>query len=188
MRIGIDIDDTVSHTNERLIEEAYKYDKEHVKGKGFKNRNAYSFMDMFYWNVMDVDNFLKSVRNSKFFDGLNVKDSANEYITKLYNEGHKIIFITRRSDKFATKIATKKWLKKNGFKYHKLILGCKEKGNMCLNNDIDLFIDNDYKNVYDALSNGIDAILMGDDYNKDENEVKRVESWKEIYDYVNEVK
>ena len=59
---------------------------------------------------------------------------------------------------------------------------------MCLNNDIDLFIDNDYKNVYDALSNGIDAILMGDDYNKDEREVKRVESWKEIYDYVNEVR
>ena len=85
MRIGIDIDDTVSHTNERLIEEAYKYDKEYVKGKGFKNRNAYSFMDMFYWNVMDVDNFLKSVRNSKFFNGLNVKDSANEYITKLNN-------------------------------------------------------------------------------------------------------
>ena len=79
MRIGIDIDDTVSHTNERLVEEAYKYDKEHVKGKGFKNRNAYSFMDMFYWNVMDVDNFLNNVKNGNFFQSLGVKQSANEY-------------------------------------------------------------------------------------------------------------
>jgi len=188
MRIGIDIDDTVSHTNERLVEEAYKYDKEHVKGKGFKNRNAYSFMDMFYWNVMDVDNFLNNVKNGNFFQSLGVKQSANEYISKLYDEGHKIIFITRRQNSFKTKLSTKKWLKKNGFKYHKLIFGCKEKGAACINNDIDLFIDNDYKNVYDAISNGVDSLLMSDEYNKDEKEVKRVESWKEIYDYVNEVK
>lgn len=188
MRIGIDIDDTVSCTNEKLIEEALKFDKEHVKGKGFKNKNAYSFMEMFYWTVMDVDNFLKTVQGGNFFLDLDVKHEANEYIKKLYDEGNEIIFITRRKNSFTVKLKTKKWLKKNGFKFNKLLLGHSKKGQVCKDYGIDLFIDNDYKNVYDALSYGIDSIMMGDEYNKDETEVKRVESWKEIYNYVNEVK
>ncbi len=188
MRIGIDIDDTISLTNERMIEEAILYDKQFVKGKGFKNKKAYSFMEMFYWTVMDVDQFLNHVRNSKFFLTLPVKQEADRYIKKLYDEGNEIFFITRRKDSFKTKLSTKKWLKKNGFRYHKLILGCSKKGAMCENLGIDIFIDNDYKNVYDASQYGIDSILMGDEYNKDEKEFRRVESWKEIYDYVNEVK
>ena len=188
MRIGIDIDDTISCTNEKLIEEALKYDKEHVRGKGFKNKNAYSFMEMFYWTVMDVDNFLNTVQGSNFFLDLDVKHEANEYIKKLYDEGNEIIFITRRKNSFSTKLKTKKWLKKHGFKYNKLLMGHSKKGEVCQNYSIDLFIDNDYKNVYDAMSYGVDSIMMGDEYNKDEKEIKRVESWKEIYNYVNEVK
>ena len=67
MRIGIDIDDTVSKTNEKLIEAAIEYDKKRVKGKGFRNPDAYSFMEMFYWNVMDVDTFMKTFRSGNYF-------------------------------------------------------------------------------------------------------------------------
>ena len=37
----------------------------------------------------------------------------------------------------------KKWLKKIGFKYHKLILGANEKGKICEDLGVSLFIDND---------------------------------------------
>ena len=66
MIIGIDIDDTIAKTNERLISEALEFDKKFVRGKGFKNKKAYSFMEMFYWSVVDVDDFLEHIRNSKF--------------------------------------------------------------------------------------------------------------------------
>lgn len=188
MRIGIDIDDTISKTNEKLIVEALKYDKEHVRGKGFKNKNAYSFMEMFYWTVMDVDQFLDSVRNSKFFLELEVKGEADKYIPKLYEEGHEIYFITKRKDCFKVKRSTKKWLKNHGIPFHKLFLSSSKKGQLCNDLNIDLFIDNDIKNIYDALDFGIDSLLMGDEYNKDETELRRVESWQEIYNYVSGVK
>lgn len=187
MIIGIDIDDTISHTNDKLIEAAYKFDMGHVKGKGYKNKNAYSFMEIFYWSVIDVDRFLDSIRNSKFFLEVEpIKDSV-EYINKMYDEGNKIIFITRRQNSFKVKHMTKKWLKSHGYKYHKLVLGAKYKGEICDNEGVSFFVDNDLKNVLAVKDYNIEAVLMGDNYNKDENEVERVSSWKEIYKKYKEV-
>ena len=39
MRIGVDIDDTISFTHKKLIEAALEYDENYVNGKGFKNKN-----------------------------------------------------------------------------------------------------------------------------------------------------
>lgn len=187
MIIGIDIDDTISKTNDKLVEAAYKYDMEHVKGKGFKNKKAYSFMEMFYWNVMDVDRFLETIRNSKFFLEVEPFEDAAEFINKMYDESNKIIFITRRQNTFKVKYMTKKWLKCHGFKYHKLVLGAKNKGEICDGEGVSFFIDNDIKNVLMAKDYNIDAVLMSDKYNVDENEVDKVKSWKEIYNKYREV-
>ena len=75
----------------------------------------------------------------------------------------------------------------NGFKFNKLILGAERKGDICEREGISLFIDNDLRNIYDAMDYGIDCILMGDAYNKGEKEVKRFTTWKEIEKYYNEV-
>ena len=186
MKIGIDIDDTVSQTNERLIEEAVKYDREFVKGRGFKDKNAYSFMEMFYWSVVDVDNFLKKFRKSNAFYELEPKENAAKYITKLYEEGNEIYFITRRQDTFKVKAMTKKWMKKNGFKYNKIFFHIKEKGQFCHEYDIDLFIDNDEKNVYEAEEYKIDSLLMATRYNENVEDLRKVYSWEEIYKYIKE--
>lgn len=187
MIIGIDIDDTVALTNDALIEEAIMFDKVCVKGRGIKNKDAYSFMEMFYWSVIDLDNFMKHVRNSKFFLGIEPATDAVSVVNELYADGNKIIFITKRKNNLKTKIMTKKWLKMNGFKFNKLILGAERKGDICEREGISLFIDNDLRNIYDAMDYGIDCILMGDAYNKGEKEVKRFTTWKEIEKYYNEV-
>ena len=41
MIIGIDMDDTICSTNERILVEADKYDKEVLGGSGVKNKDAY---------------------------------------------------------------------------------------------------------------------------------------------------
>lgn len=187
MIIGIDIDDTISKTNENLIKEAFKFDIDHVNGKGYKNKNAYSFMEMFYWNVLDVDRFLNYIRNSKFFLDVLPIDNSSLYINKMYDEGNKIIFITRRANTFKVKCMTKKWLKKYGFKYHKLIMGAKRKDVICDKEGVSLFIDNDIGNVLSVKDYNIETMLFADKYNKDENEVVVVKSWEEVYDKYKEV-
>ena len=184
MRIGIDIDDTVSKTNERLIEVALEYDKKRVKGKGFKDPDAYSFMEMFYWNVMDVDTFLKTFRSGNYFLELEPKEDAALYINKLYDEGNEIYFITRRQNTLKMKSMTKKWLKKNGFKYNKIFFYIKDKGKFGSDLELDYFIDNDEKNVYDALEYGVKAYLMDTKYNKNITDLERVSSWEEIYNKI----
>lgn len=187
MIIGVDIDDTISKTNEMMIKKALWYDEKYVKGKGFKNKKAYSFMEMFHWNVLDVDNFMKYIRDSKFFLEVEPIEDAAKYINMLAGEGNKIVFITRRKDSLKVKMMTKKWLKKYGFKYNKLILGATKKGEICDREGVSFFVDNDLKNVLEVKDYGISAILMGDDYNKDEDEVLRVKSWKEAYECAKEV-
>ena len=68
MNIGIDIDDTIASTNEKLIETAIRYDKEVLGGRGFKNKDAYKFVEMFYWDKTNVNNFFTYVRKSNFSD------------------------------------------------------------------------------------------------------------------------
>ena len=185
MRIGIDIDDTISNTNDKMIEAAIRFDKEHVRGRGFKDPDAFSFMEMFYWSVIDVDNFYGQVHTAEFYSILEPIPYAAKVIARLYKEGHKIILITKRKNTFKIKHATKKWLKKNGFKYHKLILGGNKKGIICMENDIDLFIDNDKNNIIDAEDSNVECILKGTKFNKKyANYFNRIEDWVDIYRYL----
>ena len=184
MRIGIDIDDTVSKTNEKLIEVALDYDKKRVKGKGFRDPNAYSFMEMFYWNVMDVDTFMKTFRAGNYFLELDPIEGAQEYINRLYNKGHEIYFITRRQNKIRMKMMTKKWLKKNGFKYNKVFFHVRDKGKFGAELGLDYFIDNEETNVYAAQEYGIKSFLMSTNYNKKVKDLDRVNSWEEFYNKI----
>ena len=188
MIVGIDIDDTVALTNDKLIEEAVIYDKECVKGRGFKNPDAYSFMEMFYWSVLDVDNFMSQVRNGGFFLEIEPFPDAVSVVNKLYDSGNKIVFITRRQNSFRIKMMTKKWLKMHGFKYHKLVLDAKKKGEICDKEGVSFFIDNDLKNILDVKDYGITTVLMEDKYNKDEDEIELVSSWKDVYKKYKEAK
>lgn len=183
MKIGIDIDDTVAETNDRLIVEAIKYDKEKCKGKGFKDKNAYSFMDMFFWNVLELDGFFNIVRKGTFFSTLDPVQNAVTYVNQLRKDGHKIYFITRRQNNFKTKGMTKKWLKKNGFEFDKLYAGIEKKGAKCEELGIDLLIDNDLKNVKEAEEHNIKAILKGTPFNETKK-YTRIENWEDIYKHI----
>ena len=188
MRLGIDIDDTISNTNEKIVEEALKYDKEYVRGRGFKDKDAYSFMEMFYWNVLNVDGFFKKIHKGDFYATVEPIHDASLYIEKLYQAGDEIVFITKRKNTIKNRRMTKKWLKKYGFKYHKLILGADDKSTICDDLDIDIFIDNDKNNIIDAMESNVICILKGTKYNKKYTEFKRIEEWKDIYNYIEEVR
>ena len=52
---------------------------------------------------------------------------ALEKVNQWYNEGHIITFFTSRTE--AHREVTERWLKKNGFKYHGLLMGKPRGGN-----------------------------------------------------------
>ena len=184
MIIGIDIDDTIAKTNISLLEEAFQYDKDHCGGRGFKNKEAYALKDMFYWSDEDVLNFMTFIRDGNLFTEISpIKDSAL-YVNKLFEEGHKIYFITRRKNTANMLKVTMKWLDKHGFKYHKLLMGCSEKGNVCEEERVNLFIDNDVKHVTEVACKGIKVLLMSDCYNTDCTVFTRVDTWEDVYEYV----
>ena len=93
MRIGIDVDDTICSTNETILLEADKYDKEVLGGTGIKNKKAYDFTLMMGWPKEGKGMLFKD-RLEYIMDKSPIKDGAVEVINKLYDEGNEIIFIT----------------------------------------------------------------------------------------------
>lgn len=184
MRIAIDIDGTIADTHQEIIKQALLYDKKYLAGKGFKDPNALYLTDMFYWQINETKKFMNYLRGINYYKDLVPLKEANKYISLLFDEGYEIIIITRRNNNFKIRKITEKWLKNNNFKYHKLVLGALNKGEICNRLNVDLFIDNDPRNIYDAKDYGIDGLLFADDFNKDDEELKRFASWEEIYNYV----
>ena len=185
MRIGIDIDETVALTNDLLIEKAVVYDKDHFKGKGFKDKNKYSFTDMFYWDNLMTKEYIEYF-SLHYIDIIKPRLDALKVINKLYDEGNYICFITYRQFKDNYN-KTKKWLDKHGFKYHKLITNSGLKGSVCNRENIDLFIDDSLRQVLSASDYGIKSLLIDTIYNRDYQEIKRISNWDQIYEEVEDM-
>ena len=116
MKIGIDIDDTITYTNELLVKEALKFDEEYLNDRGFQDETKYSFREMFYWTTEDVEKFIKYLRGSNLLYNVEPIEGSLEYINRLNEEGNEIYFITKRMNSLKIKNLTKKWLKQHGYK------------------------------------------------------------------------
>jgi len=82
------------------------------------------------------------------FSTAKVIDNAVEHVNELYDKGHNITFFTARCEEHRT--ATRIWLVKNKFKFHRLIMNKPRGGNY-------IWIDNlnvegiKYNNNWDAI-------------------------------------
>lgn len=187
MVIGIDIDDTICSTNERIIVEADKYDKEVLFGTGVKDATAYEFSDMMGWEKEMKGQFFAD-RLEYIMDTAELKPRAKELINKLHDEGNKIIFISFRKDKYikAPYTMTKNYLDRNGIKYDGLFVNTGTKTDECLENGVQLFIDDKESHCEDVSNAGIDVILFTNAYNQEEKRFVRKDTWEEIYAYIKE--
>lgn len=79
---------------------------------------------------------------------------------------------------------------KNNIKYHKLITECSDKLSVCLENKIDLFIDDKIETCLELNSGKINTFLMNTPFNNplDEKNIVRVFSWIDLYHKVWELK
>ena len=179
MRIGIDIDDT----HEVILPMARLYDKKHYNNENKDN----DLIGTFTWTDEEKDKFFNnfSLKYSKY---LLIKNNANTYINKLYDEGYEIYFITYRKFKNAYRV-TKKYLDDNNFKYHKLIVNSGDKGKICSDEHIDIFIDDSISHLDSAYkyNKNIKLLLVDMPYNKNNNIYKRVFNWDDIYNIIHNI-
>ena len=188
MNIGIDIDDTINDLASILIKYARKYNT--INGIKFDiNENEWDFDKAFGWNEQEAMEFMNTYI-SQVFDESKPKENAVKIISKLKNDGHKIIIITARHSNHVKNVyhISRDWLKKYNVPYNKLIINSDNKAEKCEENNVDIFIDDSIKhceNVQKRLE--IPVYLFDSVYNKkyENTHIKRVFSWKEIYDEIN---
>lgn len=197
MRIGIDIDDTTLITVTSMIKYADKYDIEVLGHTGTNGNlglieNRYYLKILYGWGEETKFSFF-----AKYYKDILEEcipyTNAPEIIRKMKKEGHEIYFITARLTNIKNCDAeriTINTFKKYNIPYDKLIVNAKEKYKYCLENNIDLFIEDSYETCKELESKGIKTILMTTKMNENikEGSITRVKNWDEIYKKVSEWK
>lgn len=187
-KIGIDIDNVLSNFNEELLKEFLNHDKE-LRNTGIINNNVYITRGMFDWSKEELDEYYyKNIE--RIAENLNVIDKAPEYIKKLRENGYEIYIISGRDNgEYSNPYKmTYDWLDKYKIEYDKLILtdayNSLEKAKICKENDISIMIDDSARILLEVQNKGITALLMDTPYNKEVDNLKRVHTWKEIYEFI----
>lgn len=193
LRIGIDIDNTLTDIEEDLMKAAFTYAKSlgrTINTKYLKsiddNNDGNKYQKIFGFDYEELKYFLKDIQES-ITDNAEPRPFASEVIESLHLAGYKIIIITARDLEFHDNPygQSEMWLKKNNIYYDKLIVNARKKGKICKQEKINIFIDDNISNCLDVTKCGIKAILFGKKKEKDSTLIS-FDNWKDIYDYISQ--
>lgn len=195
MRIGIDIDDTLTDIKEELIEAGEKYARSLGKDikvdKNFedKNNNGNKWQEMFQFNYEELKYFLKDIQES-ITNKAKPRKNVVEVINKLKNDGNEIIIITARDSEFHDDPYkySKDWLDKNNIYYDKLIVNARNKEDACIEEKIDLFIDDSKSNCLNVKNAGIKTIRVCNEIENSNSNLICFNNWNDIYSYIQTIK
>lgn len=183
MKIGIDIDDTLTNTKEQQIKYWKKYYNTNPK-EGFTENIPHNI------NEFNVDNYI-----SKFWDtyreelsfNSSFKKNTSEIINKLIKDGHQLCIITSRPDNkyqsLKERIST--WFKHNNINITTIYTSIFDKGKFCKDNNIDLLIDDSIKHITKAKELGIKTILFN---NIKDYKGIQTDNWIELYNIIKSAK
>lgn len=190
MIIGIDIDDTITDLSDIFLKYATLYNKENEID--FKiDKTQWDIDKAFGWNNDDFMKFSKKYLEI-LLNEAKPKKGCVDVINKLREDGHKIVIITARNSEelIAPYEFTKNWLELNNIGFDKLVVNSNKKEEDCINNKIDVFVDDRLENcekVYEKLH--IPVFLFDSVYNtNDKNSlIERVFSWEEVYSKIRSI-
>lgn len=188
MRIGIDIDDTITNSYELIFEQIGKYynvNSYMLMKKGCKYEDILANEEKF----PDYQRFSREVVEG-LIPTVSIKQGAKEVIKKLKDEGNEIILITARNAiEYSDPLnLTINFLKENDIYYDELHIAIKDKGKFCQENKINVLIDDSIRNCTSAKLHEIPHLLLDNTFNRDNQELNRVYGWQDVYDNVNMLK
>ena len=195
MRIGIDIDDTLTDVKNELIKAGENYARSLGKDikvdKNFedKNNNGNKWQEMFQFNYEELKYFLKDIQES-ITNKAKPRENVVEVIKKLRNDGNEIIIITARDSEFHDDPYkySKDWLDKNNIYYDKLVVNARNKEDACIEEEIDLFIDDSKSNCLNVKKAGIKTIRVCNVIEENNSNLICFNNWNDIYSYIQTIK
>lgn len=192
MNIGIDIDDTIAQTTEEIDIWAKEYTEKEL-GRKFE-LNTINVVDpmwskyVYKWTDEETNKFW-NLYYAKIMENLKPKEDVIETINRLAKD-NKIIIITARWDDEEKTIekTTKKWLEEHKIYYDKLFLGQKDKRKLVTENNVEIFIDDNYQTCKQVSELNVRTLIMNSRLNRNiqDSELERVFSWKEIEEKIKE--
>lgn len=185
MRIGIDIDDVITNTSEKIKEAVMKCENSEEI-----NEQMVEIM-IGAPTTEKAKRFCKSIYN-KVFKEVTLKENAAKVINSLLREGHEIYLITARGDENelfkGSEKTTLEYLKDNQINYTKILFSSFDKAKLCKENHIDLMIDDSVKHCEAVRNENIKSIVFTSDVNKSiETTVTRVSNWIELEEKIREL-
>ncbi len=185
MVIGIDIDNTITHTTEMIMHYARIFGAR--KGLNtVSDPRFYYLEDALGWDQAVADEFLFQYLGHIYRE-MRPKEKAVEVIRELKKDHH-IILITSRNQQYPqVEEATSVWLKQHGVEYDRLILNATSnmhyfsKLAVCLENQVDLMIE-DHHDLVSEISAHMPVLMFDYPYNshlKADN-IIRVRHWEHI--------
>lgn len=190
IRIGIDLDGVVfdSERNFRTYEEIYAI--EGLENKSLLDKEGTYFKTRYDWTEEEGKNFI-----DKYY----VKCSRQSHVMagfipvyeRLKNMDIKLIAITARGGLKPEMVdEAKRLLKDNNIEFDKVYWNTHDKAKVCLDENIDLMIDDNFNHVLRVSEKKIKTLYFRDSYMKklEENEyIKEVNGWGDIYRYLYEL-
>ena len=187
MVIGFDLDDTITNSSDTFVKYAKKYNAENNIDYRI-NINELDCEKAFGWTKKQKEEFLNLYLEAILMESV-PRENAVDVINRLYNCGNKIIIITARSNTEINNMyeLTKTWLEKHRIKYNKLVINSKQKHQDCLNNNVSIFVDDNYticENSYEKLK--IPIFIFNTRYNMNYNNIriKRIYNWNEMEELI----
>lgn len=172
MRIGIDIDGTITDVKEELSKAKVAYANK-------LNKNWSALTDK------EIKTFLETINEDITFNA-HPREDAVEIIDTLHALGHEIYIITARHEKYHSNVykRTKDWLINNGICFDVLIVNVEYKDTICIQYNIDLMIDDKISICKNVLENGIQVLSIDDDYSNSTKAIPIFQNWKQIFEYI----
>lgn len=185
MIIGLDIDDVIFDTSnyiERILNDIEDSELNKIKLDVLRGNP----------NIPRVKEFLTKYLPLAI-ENAEPKDGAIETIENLRAQGHQIILITARGDKFfpGTEEKNEQVLRKNNIEYDKIVYNCISKIEGCKENKVDIFVDDSPRNcleVKEALDIpviGFESRITAEELHK--HQIPSIRNWTELKKALNNV-
>lgn len=169
MIVGVDLDNTITNTNEKILEYQEKFMKEEKISSNM------------LWNDVSYKEKFFNLYLRQIYNEVDIKDNVVEVLNNLRMGNNKIYIITARSDLFVSGMynLVDNYLIRNNIKVDKIFVDGKDKVDVCIDNDVDIMIEDNRYNYDRLVSNNIKTILY-DEHNENLDVEHRVSSWKEL--------
>ena len=117
----------------------------------------------------------------KIYNEAKIKENAREVINNLKKQKNKIYIIIARTENYVSDIykITNNYLLRNEIVADGIFINGKDKVDICINNNIDIMIEDSRYNYDRLIDNNIRTILF-DEYSKNPDVIDRVLNWSDI--------